>query len=79
MSAALGQLARVQALASERRNDDGLYDHQREPNQTFSDVLCYLLGLGAISDAHLDTALRLAREGDERTRAARAAASGVAR
>lgn len=71
MSAQLAQLQRIQDYARERRSDASLYAHQRDSSQTFCDVLCYLLGLGAISDDALDNALRLARASDERTRTAR--------
>lgn len=66
------QLERIQARAIERRANEGLYDHQRETDDTFVTVLCYLLGMGAISDAALDAALKLLGETDARAIALRA-------
>jgi len=60
------QLGLVQALSDERIANEGLYTHQRNSENTFTEVLCTLIGLGAISDENLDWAIRLVRDADER-------------
>ena len=68
------QLERIQARADERRDNEGLYDFQRDARDTFVTVLCYLLGAGEISDEALDRALVWLAEADVSTAARRAEA-----
>ena len=69
------QLDRIHAVAAERRANKGLYDHQRTSENTFVDLLCFLLGYEAISDEHLDAAIAYLAEADARIVAHREAVS----
>lgn len=61
------QLERIQTRARERMSNDGLHPFQREYADTFQTLLCYLLGMDAITDADLDMALTFLAESDART------------
>lgn len=63
----LEQLARVQEFATERAGREDIYPFMRENAQVFQDVLCTLLGAGAITDEALDDALAHVRRQDDLT------------
>lgn len=66
------QLDLIQSRASERADNAGLFDHQREYRDTFHDLFCFLIGAGAITDEALTFALTMLADSDARIVAHRA-------